>query len=61
MAEKELTTVVQEAYVQGGVHPLGRRPVAGMTGIAKSQVSQLCAEVAEVDGRLVLSQRLVAQ
>src|ERR1700743_3134020 len=47
MAEKALTAVVQEAYVQG----VSTRPVAdlvqgmGMSGISKSQVSRLCAEI----------------
>lgn len=47
MAEKALTAVVQEAYVQG----ISTRSVddlvkaLGMTGISKSQVSRLCAEI----------------
>jgi putative transposase len=47
MAEKALTAVVQEAYVQG----ISTRSVddlvqaMGMTGISKSQVSRLCAEI----------------
>src|SRR5512146_718310 len=47
MAEKALTAVVQEAYVQG----VSTRSVddlvqaMGMTGISKSQVSRLCAEL----------------
>ena len=47
MAEKALTAVVQEAYVQG----VSTRSVddlvqaMGMSGISKSQVSQLCAEI----------------
>jgi transposase-like protein len=47
MAEKALTAVVQEAYVQG----VSTRSVddlvqaMGMTGISKSQVSRLCAEI----------------
>ena len=65
-AEKALTAVIQEAYVQGistrSVDELvkargrrrpsalrqdaGRRP-GGMTGISKSQVSRLCAEIDE--------------
>ena len=46
MAEKALTAVVQEAYVQG----VSTRSVddlvqaMGMSGISKSQVSRLCAE-----------------
>ena len=47
MAEKALTAVVQEAYVQG----VSTRSVddlvqaMGMTGISKSQVSRLCSEI----------------
>src|SRR5579863_7086415 len=47
MAEKALTAVVQEAYVQG----VSTRSVddlvqaMGMSGISKSQVSRLCAEI----------------
>jgi putative transposase len=47
MAEKALTAVVQEAYVQG----VSTRSVddlvqaMGMTGISKSQVSRLCCEI----------------
>ena len=46
-AEKALTAVIQEAYVQG----ISTRSVddlvkaLGMTGISKSQVSRLCAEI----------------
>jgi len=49
MAEKALTAVVQEAYVQG----VSTRSVddlvqaMGMSGISKSQVSRLCAEIDE--------------
>ena len=49
MAEKALTAVVQEAYIQG----VSTRSVddlvqaMGMTGISKSQVSRLCAEIDE--------------
>ena len=49
-AEKALVAVVQEAYVQG----VSTRKVddlvqaLGMTGISKSQVSRLCAELDEV-------------
>lgn len=49
MAEKALTAVVQEAYVQG----ISTRSVddlvqaMGMSGISKSQVSRLCAEIDE--------------
>src|SRR5919204_4027729 len=47
MAEKALTAVVQEAYVQG----VSTRSVddlvqaMGMTGISKSQVSRMCGEI----------------
>ena len=51
MAEKALTAVIQEAYIQGvstrSVDELVR--AMGMTGISKSQVSRLCAEI---DGRV---------
>jgi transposase-like protein len=49
MAEKALTAVIQEAYVQG----ISTRSVddlvkaMGMDGISKSQVSQLCGEIDE--------------
>ena len=47
MAEKALTAVVQEAYVQGvstrSVDELVK--AMGMSGISKSQVSRLCAEI----------------
>jgi transposase-like protein len=49
MAEKALTAVVQEAYVHG----VSTRAVddlvqaMGMSGISKSQVSRLCAEIDE--------------
>ena len=49
MAEKALTAVVQEAYIQG----VSTRSVddlvqaMGMTGISKSQVSRLCGEIDE--------------
>jgi putative transposase len=49
MAEKALTAVVQEAYVHGvstrSVDDLVR--AMGMSGISKSQVSRLCAEIDE--------------
>ena len=51
MAEKALTAVIQEAYVQG----ISTRSVddlvkaMGMTGISKSQVSRLCEEI---DGKV---------
>ncbi len=49
MAEKALTAVIQEAYVQG----ISTRSVddlvqsMGMTGISKSQVSRLCQDIDE--------------
>ena len=49
MAEKALTAVIQEAYIQG----ISTRSVdelvkaMGMGGISKSQVSRLCGEVDE--------------
>ena len=49
MAEKALTAVIQEAYIQG----ISTRSVddlvkaLGMSGISKSQVSRLCAEIDE--------------
>lgn len=49
LAEKALTAVIQEAYVHG----VSMRSVddlvqaMGMTGISKSQVSRLCAEIDE--------------
>jgi transposase-like protein len=51
MAEKALTAVIQEAYVQG----ISTRSVddlveaMGMSGISRSQVSRLCAEI---DGKI---------
>src|SRR6266498_5417822 len=49
MAEKALTAVIQEAYIQGistrSVDELVR--AMGMTGISKSQVSRLCGEIDE--------------
>jgi hypothetical protein len=49
MAEKALTAVVQEAYVHGvstrSVDDLVK--ALGMSGISKSQVSRLCAEIDE--------------
>jgi putative transposase len=51
MAEKALTAVIQEAYVQGvstrSVDELVK--AMGMSGIPKSQVSRLCEEI---DGRV---------
>jgi putative transposase len=49
LAEKALTAVIQEAYIQG----ISTRSVddlvkaLGMTGISKSQVSRLCQEIDE--------------
>ena len=47
VAEKALTAVIQEAYVQGvstrSVDELVK--AMGMTGISKSQVSRLCTEI----------------
>jgi transposase-like protein len=54
MAEKALTAVIQEAYIQGvstrSVDELVR--AMGMTGISKSQVSRLCGEI---DGKIAAS------
>jgi putative transposase len=48
-AEKALTAVIQEAYIQGvstrSVDELVK--AMGMTGISKSQVSRLCSEIDE--------------
>ena len=50
MAEKALTAVIQEAYIQG----ISTRSVddlvkaMGMSGISKSQVSRLCEEIDSV-------------
>lgn len=49
MAEKALTAVIQEAYIQGvstrSVDDLVK--AMGMEGISKSQVSRLCTEIDE--------------
>src|SRR5215207_6129262 len=49
VAEKALTAVIQEAYIQGvstrSVDELVK--ALGMTGISKGQVSRLCAEIDE--------------
>ena len=49
LAEKALTAVIQEAYIQGvstrSVDDLVK--ALGMTGISKSQVSRLCEEIDE--------------
>ena len=51
LAEKALTAVIQEAYIQGvstrSVDELVR--AMGMTGISKSQVSRLCGEIDGVE------------
>jgi transposase-like protein len=51
MAEKALTAVIQEAYIQGistrSVDDLVR--AMGMSGVSKSQVSRLCEEI---DGKV---------
>jgi Transposase, Mutator family len=51
LAEKALTAVIQEAYIQGvstrSVDELVR--AMGMTGISKSQASRLCGEI---DGKI---------
>src|SRR5450759_1705040 len=49
MAEKAITAVVQEAYVQGVSTRSADDLVQamGMSGISKSQVSRLCAEIDE--------------
>lgn len=54
MAEKALTAVIQEAYVQG----ISTRSVddlvkaMGVSGISKSQISRLCEEI---DGKVKAS------
>ena len=49
MAEKALTAVIQEAYIQGvstrSVDDLVK--ALGMSGVSKSQVSRLCADIDE--------------
>ncbi len=49
MAEKALTAVIQEAYIQGvstrAVDDLVK--ALGMSGVSKSQVSRLCEEIDE--------------
>ena len=54
MAEKALTAVIQEAYIHGvstrSVDDLVK--ALGMSGISKSQVSRLCAEIDERVTRL---------
>ena len=48
MAEKALTAVIQEAYVQG-ISTRSVDDLVKMTGISRSQVSRLCAEI---DGKI---------
>ena len=49
MAEKALTAVIQEAYIHGvstrSVDDLVK--ALGMSGVSKSQVSRLCADIDE--------------
>ncbi len=45
MAEKALTAVIQEAYVQGVSTRSVDDKAMGMSGISKSQVSRLCGEI----------------
>jgi len=49
MAEKALTAVIQEAYVQGVSTRSVDDPVKAMggTGVSTSQVSRLCEEIDE--------------
>jgi putative transposase len=49
MAEKALTAVIQEAYIQGVATRSADALVQamGMSGIPKSQVSRLCEEIDE--------------
>ena len=49
MAEKALTAVIQEAYIQGMSTRLvdALMKACGLTGVSKSQVSRLCAEIDE--------------
>ena len=49
MAEKALTAVIQEAYIQGvSTRSLDELVKAmGMSGVSKSQVSRLCEEIDE--------------
>ena len=55
LAEKALTAVIQEAYIQG----ISTRSVddlveaMGMTGISKSQVSRLCEDIDERVGEFL--------
>src|SRR3954466_9677293 len=47
IAEKALTAVIQEAYIQGVSTPSADELVKamGMSGVSKSQVSRLCEEI----------------
>jgi transposase-like protein len=49
MAEKALTAVIQEAYIHGVSTRSadGLVKALGMSGVSKSQVSRLCAEIDE--------------
>jgi putative transposase len=62
MAEKALTAVVQEAYIQSvstrSVDDLVK--AMGMSGISKSQVSRLCEEIAETNICSLLNRLTVA-
>jgi putative transposase len=55
MAEKALAAVIQEAYIHGvstrSVDELVK--AMGMSGISKSQVSRLCAELDERVGQFL--------
>jgi len=47
-AEKAVTAVIQEAYVQGlSTRSVDLVKAMGMTGVSKSQVSRLCGEIDE--------------
>jgi putative transposase len=46
MAEKALTAVIQEAYIQGvSTRSVDDLKAMGMSAISKSQVSRLCEEI----------------
>jgi len=48
LAEKALTAVIQEAYIQGiSTRSVDDLKAMGLTGISKSQVSRLCQEIDE--------------
>jgi hypothetical protein len=63
-AEKALAAVIQKAYVQGvstrSVDELVK--AMGMSGISKSQVSRVCAEIEEIpcEGEIFESPRIVS-